>query len=146
MSFFASSRAWALLLLALILSIIHQLRQPCGSFRQRLRSSPDQSGGSMGKSQTSWPSHTATRYGFEAKKGAREELRWLVPSGSTLPSDLWSYLDITQGGCSVKRCLVLTLVTPRLFFFQTAVVWQVPCAGPHYLSKGIRQPKRHKNY
>ena len=37
----------------------------------------------VGKSQISLPSHTATRYGFEAKKGAREELRWLVPSGST---------------------------------------------------------------
>jgi hypothetical protein len=40
------------------------------TMHQRLRSRPDRSGGSVGKPQISWPSHTATRYDFKTKKGA----------------------------------------------------------------------------
>ena len=47
----------------------YQLCKPCGSFHQCLQSRPDRSGSSLGKSQVSWASHTATRYSFEAKNG-----------------------------------------------------------------------------
>ena len=53
---------------------VHQLRKPCSSFHQCLWPRPDWSGGSLGKSQISWAPHTTTRYGFEVKKGAREEV------------------------------------------------------------------------